>query len=167
MVQMQVLNSIDMEGSMYESSPRLVLEGSSRSLESETASPWASTSDTEGNQDPGASTRWNGFFHMLKKGLNVRFQKWKSVPKLTRRKSKRIRVEMVPAHSGLLYMVNFATSNLAGRISHSQSSKLQPTTSAMVSSYFLQILIYILNVKINLFTVLMLIKRKNVFLLSF
>ena len=39
MVQMQVLNSIDMEGGMYESSPRLVLEGSSRSLESETASP--------------------------------------------------------------------------------------------------------------------------------
>ena len=86
MVQMQVLNSIDMEGSMYESSPRLVLEGSSRSLESETASPWASTSDTEGNQDPGASTRWNGFFHMLKEfhtlkaqSCNQQLQPWSVV----------------------------------------------------------------------------------------
>ena len=85
-----------MEGGMYESSPRGVLEGSSRSLESETASPGASTSDSEGNQDPGSSTRWNGFFHMLKKGPNVHFQKWKSVPKVSRRKSKRIREEMVP-----------------------------------------------------------------------
>ncbi|XP_050240266.1 receptor-like cytosolic serine/threonine-protein kinase RBK2 isoform X2 [Quercus robur] len=90
-------SSHDMEGGMYESSPRGVLEGSSRSLESDTASPGASTSDSEGNQDPGSSTRWNGFFHMLKKGPNVSFQKWKSVPKLTRRKSKRIREEMVPA----------------------------------------------------------------------
>nr|POE75081.1 receptor-like cytosolic serine/threonine-protein kinase rbk2 [Quercus suber] len=40
-------SSHDMEGGMYESSPRGVLEGSSRSLESETASPGASTSDSE------------------------------------------------------------------------------------------------------------------------
>nr|POE86687.1 receptor-like cytosolic serine/threonine-protein kinase rbk2 [Quercus suber] len=100
---------------MYESSPRGVLEGSSRSLESETASPGASTSDSEGNQDPGASTRWNGFFHKLKKGPNVRFQKWKSVPKLTRRKSRRIRVEMNFTLSELEAATNnFSHDNLIG-----------------------------------------------------
>uniref|UniRef100_A0A2N9HBG7 non-specific serine/threonine protein kinase n=1 Tax=Fagus sylvatica TaxID=28930 RepID=A0A2N9HBG7_FAGSY len=92
-------SSHDMEEGMYESSPRGVLEDCSRSLESETASSRTSTSDSEVRQDSRTGTRWHGFFRMLKRGPHVRFQTFpplKSVPKLTRRKTKRIRDETVP-----------------------------------------------------------------------
>ncbi|KAM6545297.1 hypothetical protein CsatB_026033 [Cannabis sativa] len=65
------------------------------SLDFEEASSKASTSDS----DDRASTHWRGFFGILKKGPHIRFQTFpplKGVSKFTRRKSKRIREEMVP-----------------------------------------------------------------------
>lgn len=74
------------EGGLPESSPR--------SQESETSSR-ASTSDSEGN-----THQWRGFFKILKKGSQMPFQTFhplKNVPKLTRRKSKRIREDLIPS----------------------------------------------------------------------
>lgn len=87
------------EGSQSEYSPR--------SQESETPSSRASTSDSEG--PPGLrgninninnNNQWRGFFKLLKKGSQMPFQPFhplKNVPKLTRRKSKRIREDLIPS----------------------------------------------------------------------
>lgn len=75
---------MDAEESMYEPSSRGSLEDCLRSLGSETASSKTSSSDSEDHSR--AATHWHGFFRMLKKGPQ----------KLTRKKSKRIREDMVP-----------------------------------------------------------------------
>jgi hypothetical protein len=71
---------------MCESSPRGSLEDCSRSIGSETTSSKASSSDSE-DHSRAATHNWHGFFRMLKKGPQK---------VLTRRKSKRIREDMVP-----------------------------------------------------------------------
>lgn len=82
-----------------------------RSIESETSSSVVSTSDSEPhnhhhhNHHHHSSVgptngHWRGFFRLLKKGSSAMpfntFTPLKGVPKLTRRKSKRIRDNMVP-----------------------------------------------------------------------
>lgn len=87
-----------------------------RSIESETSSSVVSTSDSSSTEaqhhhphhhhhhhlSSGGSTNghWRGFFRLLKKGSSAMpfntFTPLKGVPKLTRRKSKRIRDNMVP-----------------------------------------------------------------------
>ncbi|MCI31498.1 receptor-like cytosolic serine/threonine-protein kinase RBK2-like, partial [Trifolium medium] len=71
---------------------------SPRSEESDTPSSRASTSDSEGG--PRGNNQWRGFFKLLKKGSEKPFQTFhplKNVPKLTRRKSKRIREDLIPS----------------------------------------------------------------------
>lgn len=88
-----------------EASPRGVLEDCSRSLDSETTTSRASTSDWEGHPDSRNPSHWRGFFRLLKKGPQMRFQTFpplKAVPKLTRRKSKRIREDMIPVVSPVM-----------------------------------------------------------------
>ncbi|PNY17810.1 receptor-like cytosolic serine/threonine-protein kinase rbk2-like protein [Trifolium pratense] len=71
---------------------------SPRSQESDTPSSRASTSDSEGG--PRGNNQWRGFFKLLKKGSEKPFQTFhplKNVPKLTRRKSKRIREDLIPS----------------------------------------------------------------------
>lgn len=76
---------------------------SPRSIESGTPSSKASTSDTEaqpGLRDDNNNNQWRGFFKLLKKGSQMPFQTFhplKNVPKLTRRKSKRIREDLIPS----------------------------------------------------------------------
>lgn len=83
------------EGSQTEYSPR--------SQESETPSSRASTSDSEGGLRGNLNNnnnQWRGFFKLLKKGSQMPFQTFhplKNVPKLTRRKSKRIREDLIPS----------------------------------------------------------------------
>jgi len=80
-------------------------EHSPRSQGSETPSSRTSTSDSEGQgslavNSPNANNQWRGFFKLLKKGSQMPFQTFhplKNVPKLTRRKSKRIREDMCPS----------------------------------------------------------------------
>ncbi|XP_022138335.1 receptor-like cytosolic serine/threonine-protein kinase RBK2 isoform X2 [Momordica charantia] len=93
-------------GGKAESSPRGVLEDCSRSLDSETTTSLTSTSDWDGHPDSRNASHWRGFFRLLKKGPQIpqmRFQPafppLKAVPKLTRRKSKRIREDMLPVLS--------------------------------------------------------------------
>ncbi|XP_021905029.1 receptor-like cytosolic serine/threonine-protein kinase RBK2 [Carica papaya] len=93
------LTSIVVEGSPEEVSQTGALEDCSRSAESETASSIASTSGLEGHQELlGPGVHWRGFMRLFK-GSAMKFQplpSLKSVPKLTRKKSKRIRDYMVP-----------------------------------------------------------------------
>ncbi|CAL5183821.1 unnamed protein product [Lathyrus oleraceus] len=74
---------------------------SPRSQESETPSSRASTSDSEGGlRGHPNNNQWRGFFKLLKKGSQMPFQTFhplKNVPKLTRRKSKRIREDLIPS----------------------------------------------------------------------
>ncbi|KAG4960204.1 hypothetical protein JHK82_036889 [Glycine max] len=79
-------------------------EGSPRSQGSETPSSRASTSDSESQGSfagaPNTNNQWRGFFKLLKKGSQMPFQPFhplKNVPKLTRRKSKRIREDLIPS----------------------------------------------------------------------
>ena len=84
-----------MEEDIQDSCPIRGLEDCPRSLDCEGASSKASTSDSEER----VTTQWRGFFSILKKGPHVRFQTFpplKGVSKFTRRKSKRIREDMVP-----------------------------------------------------------------------
>ncbi|CAN8300563.1 unnamed protein product [Cochlearia groenlandica] len=74
-----------------------------RSIESETSSSVVSTSDSSEahhNQHHHHHHHWKGFVRLLKKGSSAMpfntFTPLKGVPKLTRRKSKRIRDNMVP-----------------------------------------------------------------------
>lgn len=98
---------LDEDFKIHEPSPRGVLEDDCpRSLESETSSPKASTSDsdakssTTSESDPRVNQNWRGFFRILKKGSQNPFPTFppKSAPKpkLTRRKSKRIREDFIP-----------------------------------------------------------------------
>lgn len=102
------LRLLDLENeSKDDSSPRGVLEDCSRSLDSETTTSRASTSDWEGHPDSRNPSHWKGFFRLLKKGpqFQMRFQTFpplKGVPKLTRRKSKRIREDMLPVLSPVM-----------------------------------------------------------------
>ncbi|KAL1358406.1 hypothetical protein HN51_003680 [Arachis hypogaea] len=64
----------------------------------------ASTSDSEalpGSGGSNANNQWRGFFKLLKKGSQMPFQPFhplkKNVPKLTRRKSKRVREDLIPS----------------------------------------------------------------------
>ncbi|KAK7245739.1 hypothetical protein RIF29_40588 [Crotalaria pallida] len=76
---------------------------SPRSQESRTPSSRASTSDSEGQPDlrGNNNSQWRqGFIRLLKKGSHMPFHPFhplKGVPKLTRRKSKRIREDMIPS----------------------------------------------------------------------
>ncbi|KAG6575032.1 Receptor-like cytosolic serine/threonine-protein kinase RBK2, partial [Cucurbita argyrosperma subsp. sororia] len=84
-----------------ESSPRGVLEDCLRSLDSETTTSRDSTSDWVVNPDSRNPSHWKGFFRLLKKGPQMRFQTFPplAVPKIAKRKSKRIREDMLPAVS--------------------------------------------------------------------
>lgn len=96
------------ENKCIDMSPPMVeeIDDSSRSVESDTASSSrASTSDSEGQPQADLAIHWRGFFRLLTKGPGMRFQTFtplKVVPKLTRRKSKRVRQEMVPAINSAL-----------------------------------------------------------------
>ncbi|XP_022740579.1 receptor-like cytosolic serine/threonine-protein kinase RBK2 [Durio zibethinus] len=72
--------------------------GTMESAESESTSCKASTSsDTENQLNLATIVQWRGFFRLLKKGPGITPQTLPPLkPKLTRRKSKRIRDEMVP-----------------------------------------------------------------------
>ncbi|KAF1882409.1 hypothetical protein Lal_00039057 [Lupinus albus] len=76
---------------------------SPRSIESGTLSSRASTSDSEGQPDLRGTNnnQWRqGFFKLLKKGSQMPFHTFhplKNVPKLARRKSKRIREDLIPS----------------------------------------------------------------------
>lgn len=98
------LRSLEMEGRVDDPSPRGVFEDGLSSVELDVTSP-ASTSSSEcQSYSKASSNRWRGFLRSLKKGSTVRFHTFplKSVPKLTRRKSRRIREDMVPAfHASL------------------------------------------------------------------
>ncbi|OMO53776.1 hypothetical protein CCACVL1_28358 [Corchorus capsularis] len=78
---------------------------SMESAESEPTSSMASTSsDSESLQNSNAnSVHWRGFFKLLKKGPGIHFQTIPPIakPKLTRRKSKRIRDDMLPMSPAL------------------------------------------------------------------
>jgi len=70
-------------------------EYSPRSQESDTPSSRSSNSDSEGG-----TKQWRGFFKIIKKGSQMPFHTFhplKNVPKLTRRKSKRIREDFIPS----------------------------------------------------------------------
>ncbi|KAF7813707.1 receptor-like cytosolic serine/threonine-protein kinase RBK2 [Senna tora] len=72
------------------------LEECSSSTEPRSPSSRASTSDSETQSN---NNQWHTFFRLLKKGPRMRFQPFyplKSVPKLTRRKSKRFREDQIP-----------------------------------------------------------------------
>lgn len=103
------LRSLNLEETVIDDcSPRGVLEDDCpRSLESEASSPKASTSDSEGRAGNTSDSegRFNapfrGFFKMLKRGPHMPSQTFPPVknapkPKLTRRKSKRIREDLIP-----------------------------------------------------------------------
>lgn len=98
------LRSLEMEGRVDDPSPRGVFDDGLSSIELDVTSP-ASTSSSEcQSYSKASSNRWRGFLRSLKKGSTVRFHTFplKSVPKLTRRKSRRIREDMVPAfHASL------------------------------------------------------------------
>ncbi|XP_010024469.2 receptor-like cytosolic serine/threonine-protein kinase RBK2 isoform X2 [Eucalyptus grandis] len=98
------LRSLEMEGRADDSSPRGVFEDDLSGVEPSVTSP-ASTSSSECHSfSKGSNNKWRGFLRTLKKGSPVRFHTFplKSVPKLTRRKSTRIREDMVPAfHASL------------------------------------------------------------------
>ncbi|RDX89412.1 Receptor-like cytosolic serine/threonine-protein kinase RBK2, partial [Mucuna pruriens] len=84
---------------------------SPRSHGSETPSSRASTSDSEG-LTPGNNNQWRGFFKLLKKGSQMPFQTFqplKNVPKLTRRKSKRIREDLIPSLNSPALQSSFDT----------------------------------------------------------
>lgn len=88
---------IDEVGPYHDQSPR--------SHGSETPCSRASTSDSEGQgsvvgNSPGNNNQWRGFFKLLKKGSQMPFQNFQprlNVPRLTRRKSKRIREDLIPS----------------------------------------------------------------------
>ncbi|XP_061359661.1 receptor-like cytosolic serine/threonine-protein kinase RBK2 [Gastrolobium bilobum] len=90
-------------------------EYSPRSLESGTPSSRASTSDSEGqpgSTDSNNNNQWRGFFKLLKKGSQMPFQTFhplKNVPKLTRRKSKRIREDLIPSLNSPALQSSFDT----------------------------------------------------------
>ncbi|KAF5752243.1 Kinase superfamily protein putative isoform 1 [Tripterygium wilfordii] len=101
---LQLLGAED--DSIDESSPRGVLDKFSTSMESAKTRkesekpPKTSTSDSEGQINPGAPIHWRGFFRSLKEGPAAHL--WtmpplKSVPKLTRKKNKRIRDSVTSA----------------------------------------------------------------------
>ena len=88
------------EEGKVEPSPSCSLEDQPRNLTSEApSSNRASTSDSESHPDLQGNNQWHGFIRLLKKGSNMRIQSFgplKGVPKLTRRKSKRVREELIP-----------------------------------------------------------------------
>lgn len=87
------LGSLDLEEGLT-GSRRRAPQDFLRNSESEPVSPKASTSDSDAK-----APNWRGFFRILKKGPQMPFQTFPpliTVPKLTRRKSKRIREELVP-----------------------------------------------------------------------
>ncbi|CAL0334648.1 unnamed protein product [Lupinus luteus] len=99
------LSTIDLGGLDIEEGHQSENYSSPRSLESGNHSSRASTSDSEGQPDlAGAgNNQWHqGFFKLLKKGSQMPFHTFhplKNVQKLTRRKSKRIREDLIPSFS--------------------------------------------------------------------
>ncbi|XP_031397952.1 receptor-like cytosolic serine/threonine-protein kinase RBK2 [Punica granatum] len=91
------LGSLEEEEQVDEPSPRGVLDECSVCHESDSTSN-TSTSNSECRSCSKGSNRWRGFLKSLKKGPNMRFYTFplKSVPKLTRRKSRRIREDLIP-----------------------------------------------------------------------
>lgn len=79
-------------------SPRGVLEGCSISVDSETASSNACTSDSETPSNTKSDTQWHKFFHMFKKGSAMGLQTLPAlgVRKLARSKSRRGRGSTIP-----------------------------------------------------------------------
>ncbi|KAB2599486.1 receptor-like cytosolic serine/threonine-protein kinase RBK2 [Pyrus ussuriensis x Pyrus communis] len=102
--------NLDEDVSVHELSSRGVSEDEycPRSLGSGASSPMTSTSDSDGrgsrtatsDSDPRANYQWRGFFRILKKGPQYPFPtfppKGAQKPKLTRRKSKRVREDFIP-----------------------------------------------------------------------
>lgn len=81
------------------SSPRGVLEDCAGSLESETAFPKASTSDSEAQLNARSAAQWHKIFHVFKKAPAMGFQTLPSlgIRKLSRSKSRRARDSMIPS----------------------------------------------------------------------
>ncbi|XP_019419335.1 PREDICTED: receptor-like cytosolic serine/threonine-protein kinase RBK2 isoform X1 [Lupinus angustifolius] len=96
---------LDLGGLDIELQHQSELNSSPRTLEPGTPSSRASTSDSEGQHDLRGTNnnQWRqGFFKLLKKGSQMPFHTFhplKNVPKLTRRKSKRIREDLIPSLS--------------------------------------------------------------------
>ncbi|KAE9594632.1 putative protein kinase RLK-Pelle-RLCK-VI family [Lupinus albus] len=98
-------STIDLGGLDIEVQHQSEFNSSPRTLEPGTPSSRASTSDSEVQQDLRGTNnnQWRqGFFKLLKKGSQMPFHTFhplKNVPKLTRRKSKRIREDLIPSLS--------------------------------------------------------------------
>ncbi|KAK9288759.1 hypothetical protein L1049_017223 [Liquidambar formosana] len=90
--------AVEEEEGIDKSSPRGVIDDCLRSLESETDSSNVSTSDSDTRPNSKAAPHWRGFFKLLKKKSGMHFQTFPALssPKLTRRKSKKARDNMVP-----------------------------------------------------------------------
>ncbi|XP_030512358.2 receptor-like cytosolic serine/threonine-protein kinase RBK2 [Rhodamnia argentea] len=98
------LRSLEMEGRANDTSPRGIFDDGLGSVDLDVTSPTSTSSSECQSYSKSSSNRWQGFLRSLKKGSTVRFHTFplKSVPKLTRRKSRRIREDMVPAfHASL------------------------------------------------------------------
>ncbi|CAL0301204.1 unnamed protein product [Lupinus luteus] len=99
------IDILDLGGLDIEVQHQSEFYSSPRTLEPGTPSSRASTSDFEGQQDLRGTNnnQWRqGFFKLLKKGSQMPFHTFhplKNVPKLTRRKSKRIREDLIPSLS--------------------------------------------------------------------
>ncbi|KAF8401591.1 hypothetical protein HHK36_012536 [Tetracentron sinense] len=119
-VSAQDLRSLDMEKESRDvSSPRGVLEDCIRSLESETGSSKASTSDSEPQPNTRAASHWRGFFQLLKTRSMRRLPTFPplNVSKFSRRKSRSVKENMnTPVDSDLCYFKsswkNFTLSEL-------------------------------------------------------
>ncbi|KAF1895367.1 hypothetical protein Lal_00044017 [Lupinus albus] len=97
-------STIDLGSLDFEEEHQSENYSSPRSVESGNHSSRTSTSDSEGHPDlTGAgNNQWHqGFFKLLKKGSQMHFHihPLKNVQKLTRRKSKRIREDLIPSLS--------------------------------------------------------------------
>lgn len=91
--------TLNMEERKEGPSPRGVLEGCLRSVESETASSKASTSDSETPSNTRSASNWHRFSQLFKKGSAMGLQTLPSlgIRKLSRSKSRRARGSMIPA----------------------------------------------------------------------
>ncbi|KAI4345517.1 hypothetical protein L6164_012632 [Bauhinia variegata] len=93
------LASLEIEG-VAECSSRDVPEDYSSSFESEASSSNPGASDGEGQPDSRGTAHSRGLFRLLRKGPHMRLQNFhplKNVPKLARRKSKRVREDLIPS----------------------------------------------------------------------
>ncbi|KAK4755748.1 hypothetical protein SAY87_009505 [Trapa incisa] len=92
------LGTIDDQQQVFEASEREAFNNCSDCAGSESTSSNTGTSNSEFQSCKKSSHHWRGFVKNLKKGPNMRFYTFplKGVPKLTRRKSRRITDDFIP-----------------------------------------------------------------------